>query len=562
MRRHEHPNPQFVREDWINLNGAWDFDFDFGRSAIDRRFYQNGEFTRKIEVPFCPESSLSGIEYKDFMPAVIYRRTFDMPENWDNGRTFIHFGAVDYYAEVFINGNFAGSHSGGYTPFRFDITELLTDGENTVCVYAEDDVRSKLQPSGKQCNKYESFRFLYTRTTGIWQTVYLEHTPKDYIVNFKLYPDFNNSVLHFEVKTEGEGELTVKTNYEGKDTGEITVLTKGFCRGEVHLTEKHPWEIGKGGLYDIEFSFGEDKIKSYFGLCSARLDGNKFYFNDACVFQRTVLDQGYYPDGIYTAPSEETIIRDIEISQNMGFNGARLHQKVFEPLFLYHADRLGYIVWGEYPDWGFDKVTSRYFSNYAMEWREAVVRDFNHPCIVGWCPCNESWYDDDKKCDTNILRDVYNMTKDIDPMRIVIDSSGGFHSNATDIHDIHDYTRDVDEFRERYSHLDEGKLFSGVGHETYHGGPMFVSEYGGIGLKGVEGISHGELASDAEEFMVCYEKLTNVLLDNPNIMGFCYTQLYDVEQEVNGLYTYEREPKVDIERIRRINMHQAAIEKD
>lgn len=561
MYRAEHPNPQFKREDWINLNGTWNFDFDFGKSARERRFFE-GHLEKKIEVPFCPESELSGIGYKDFMNAVLYERSFTVPEKWQkSGRTFIHFGAVDYYSEVFVNSKFAGAHRGGYTPFRFDITDLLHEGENTVHVYAEDDVRSALVPRGKQSEAYNSIGCDYTRTTGIWQTVYLEHTPDDYIVNFKLFPDFDNNALAFEVKTNSEGKLSVKTSFDGKPTGEAEVKTTGFCRGEVRLTEAHPWEIGKGGLYDLEISFGDDTVKSYFGLVSARLSGKKFMLNNECVFQRTVLDQGFYPDGIYTAPTEEALIRDILLSQKAGFNGARLHQKVFEPLFLYHADRLGYMVWGEYADWGFDHTDKANTVYFAPQWQEVMERDFNHPSIIGWCPFNESWYRNNKKRAPEVINSIYRMTKLFDPSRPVSDVSGGFHAGATDIYDVHDYAQDPEEFKSHYHDLPEGKVNKVVDAEGYHGGPMFVSEYGGIGLKTEGGWSYGEAPKDSEALMERYKGLTDVLLDNPDIMGFCYTQLYDIEQEVNGLYTYERQPKVDIERIRKINTRKAAIEK-
>lgn len=562
MYRPEHPNPQFKRADWINLNGTWGFDFDFGKSARERRFYE-GHLTKKIEVPFCPESTLSGVGYKDFMPAVLYERSFTVPAEWrKEGRTFIHFGAVDYYSEVFVNSRFAGAHRGGYTPFRFDITELLREGENVVHVYAEDEVRDGTVPRGKQSETYNSIGCDYTRTTGIWQTVYLEHMPDDYIVSFKLYPDFDNGVLRFEAKTSAEGQLCVKTSFAGRPTGEAQVKTTGLCRGEVRLSELHPWEIGRGGLYDLELSFGKDRVQSYFGMVSARLSGIKFYLNNKCVFQRTVLDQGFYPDGIYTAPDEEALIRDIKLSQDAGFNGARLHEKVFEPLFLYHADRLGYMVWGEYPNWGFDHTDKANLASYAHEWCEAVERDFNHPSIIGWCPFNETWDRGGRHRAPEIQSVIYRMTKLVDPVRPVIDVSGGYHTADTDIHDLHDYTQDPEELCSRYKDLASGKAYRAVDAEAYHGGPMFISEYGGIGLKTEGGWSYGEAPADAEALVARYKGLTDVLLDNPNIMGFCYTQLYDIEQEVNGLYTYERKPKVDIGRIREINTREAAIEKN
>lgn len=560
MLRAEHPNPQFMRGDWKNLNGTWEFDFDFGRSAIERKFYEK-ELPKRIEVPFCPESKLSGIEYKDFMPAVVYRRAFTVPEDWEGGRVFLHFGAVDYYAEVFINSVSVGSHTGGYTPFRFDITDYLKDGENILALYAQDDAREMTQPRGKQSTKYYSSGCDYTRTTGIWQTVYLEHTPGEYIENFKFYPDPAKGILRYLIKTNAPGEVTIKTSFEGKDTGSVTEKTGGTLRGEIKLSQTHLWEVGKGGIYDAEITFGFDKVKTYFGLSDPHMEGMKFMLNGKSVFQRLVLDQGFYPDGIYTAPTEEDLIKDIKLSMDAGFNGARLHEKVFEPRFLYHADRLGYMVWGEYPNWGFD-ITRFDIEPFMANWRDAMERDFNHPSIVGWCPFNETWGTDNNKKALTAVYSIYKMTKDIDPSRPVIDTSGVIHAYGSDIYDVHDYEQDPEKFKSHYKELPEGKIVGFPYADGYKGGPVFISEYGGIGLKSESGWSYGEAPKDMEALIERYDALTTFMLDNPYIFAFCYTQLYDIEQEVNGLYTYDRVPKMDISRIKAINEKTAAIEKN
>ena len=571
MYRDEHPNPQFLRNEWINLNGEWDFEFDFGRSGCERAVYEKTKLDKKITVPFCPESKLSGIEYKDFINGVWYLREFSVPAEWNSGKVWICFGAVDYLCRVYINGSLAGEHRGGYTSFRFDITKLLKSGKNTVSVYAEDDNRSGLQPRGKQADKYYSSRCDYTRTTGIWQTVWLEHTPDKYIENIKFYPDPENQKLTFAANVSGTGNLSVRTMYGGKDTGMCKLTcTQNTVYGEIPLSEKHLWEPGVGRLYDVEIRFNDDVVKSYFGLRDISIDGNKININGKTVFQRLVLDQGFYPDGIYTAPTEDDLINDIILSLNAGFNGARLHQKVFEPRYLYHCDRLGYIVWGEYGNWGFDHSDPKTLEIYLNEWHEAVERDFNHPSIVVWCPFNETWDYEGRKQSDAVISTVYNMTKSWDSTRPCVDTSGNFHTE-TDIYDIHDYEQDVKVFDAHYKNFDSGEVFNGSGtngrqsynDKRYFGKPYIVSEYGGICLNTdslANGWGYGNESKSTTEFVERYKSLTTTLLENANISGFCYTQLYDVEQETNGLYTYSRVPKVDMEIIKKINTQKAKIE--
>lgn len=565
--RPEHPQPQMERESWMNLNGEWEFAFDFGNSGIDRKFYERRELDRKIIVPFCPESELSGIGYKDFIPAVWYQKTVELTKEQLAGRVLLHFGAVDYECRVWVNGRPAGVHRGGYTSFVFDITEEVSEGENHLVVYARDDNRAGKQPCGKQSALYHSHGCDYTRTTGIWQTVWMEFVPEHYVKLVRYYPNREEGTLTLQAVTAGNGVLKAEAFYEGKSCGAAQAKTAG---GNVMLTlslsELHLWEAGNGRLYDLILTFGEDRVRSYFGMRSLDLDGEKFLINGRPVFQRLVLDQGFYPGGIYTAPEDAALKRDIELSMAAGFNGARLHQKVFEARFLYHCDKLGYLVWGEQASWGLDYSAPGGLKHFLPEWMEALERDFNHPAIVGWCPFNETWDYQGRRQDDDLLAIVYRMTKQYDTTRPCIDTSGNFHV-VTDIYDLHDYEQDPAEFAAHYQEFSAGgKLRDNhADRQTpVEGIPAFISEYGGIKWD-VEGENesswgYGDGPKTEEEFIERYRGLTDALLDNPHMFGFCYTQLYDVEQETNGLYTYGRTPKFDMDILKGINSRKAAIE--
>jgi len=574
--RMEHPNPQFERESWINLNGKWRFAFDFGKSGIDRKMYLADEDTKKlygqtINVPFCQESRLSGVEYKDFIDAVWYQREFTLKQEVLKGRVLLHFGAVDYKTQVFINGEKAGEHIGGYSSFSFDITEYVKQGENTVTVYADDNIRSGFQQRGKQSVTYFSQGCDYTRTTGIWQTVWLEFVPKSYVKNIKYYPDIQKKCFYMDCEAEGKGTLEVTAYYNGTQCGSIKEeVYKSSHKICLNLDELHLWECGNGRLYDIVIEYKGsdfcDKIKSYAGMREVRTEGYRFLLNGKSVFQRTVLDQGYYRDGIYTAPCEEDLLRDIKLSKAMGFNGARLHQKIFEPRFLYHCDKEGYLVWGEHGNWGLDLSNPESFLHFLPEWLEAIERDFNHPSIIGWCPFNETWDYNGKRQNPRILENIYKMTKALDVTRPCIDTSGNFHVK-TDIYDLHNYRQNVEEFCQCYKEFSETGAFTEEHPDRQHytkGLPLFISEYGGIKwditCENKEAWGYGEAPKTEKEFIERYRGLTECLLNHPFIMGFCYTQLYDVEQETNGLYDYDRNPKFDAKIFYEINTQKAAIE--
>jgi beta-galactosidase/beta-glucuronidase len=571
--RPEYPRPQLTRPTWLNLNGPWEFEIDHGKSGRARGLTGDMPLSGQILVPFCPESKLSGVEYKDFMAAVWYKKRLTLPAEFAGKRILLHFGAVDYFAEVFVNGQSVGTHAGGYTGFSFDITKYLKEGENVLTLCAEDDTRSGKQPGGKQSDRYESYGCSYTRTTGIWQTVWLEAVPHVFIKELALTPDVPNQKLDVTLRLDGaaavEGALSVSAvaSYEGKETGRVEVSAlKHGASFSIPLSELHLWEPGAGRLYDLTVSLSVagqvmDTVESYFGMRSVELTNNVILLNGKPVFQRLILDQGFYPDGIYTAPSDEELKADITRSMEMGFNGARLHEKIFEPRFLYWADQLGYLCWGEHANWLLDVSTPAALLYFLPEWLEAVERDYSHPSIVGWCPFNET----QRGQDNRVIDAVYVATKRLDPTRPVIDTSGYIHVR-TDIYDCHDYEQDPVKFAEHYKALAEGGI-PFINHNEKHtydpNIPFFVSEFGGARwAPGKEGWGYGNDPKTVEEFIQRFRALVTTLLNNPRICAFCYTQLTDVEQEVNGLYTYDRKPKFDPAVLSAILSQKAAIEKE
>ncbi len=573
--RTEHPKPQMYRSGWLNLNGEWEFEFDFSVSGLER--FERGEmaFTKTINVPFCPESKLSGIGFVDFIPAVWYRRGFELSENQLDGRVILHFGAVDYECMVWVNGTLVGKHSGGYASFSLDITGAAKPGQNTLVVYARDDLRGGKQPRGKQCGNFYSHACDYTRTTGIWQTVWLEFVPKTYIKLIKMTTDPVNATLYAEVTVEGDYDnamITIDATFEQKPAGRASfAICNRTTMCSLTFDEARLWSIDEPNLYELRFTLTKndvtDTVESYCGLRSIEWRNHRMYLNGKPVFQRLVLDQGFYRDGIYTAQSDEDFIRDISLSQELGFNGARMHQRVFEERFMYHADKMGYLLWGEHASWGLDISSPAGIKHFLPEWLEIIERDFNHPSIIGWCPFNETWDSPTAKQDNDVLRVVWLATKAYDPTRPVIDTSGNYHV-VTDIYDVHDYDQKPESFADKYADLKPGQIHETFpGRQQYGNQPYFVSEYGGTWWNPKatdESWGYGARPKTEEEVCARYEGLTSTLLNSEAVCAFCYTQLYDVEQECNGLYTYDRERKFSEEiykRIRDTNTQVAKMEK-
>lgn len=576
--RPEHPRPAFFRERWRNLNGEWEFYNDLSGSGVDRRLYEAERFDGTIVVPFCPESKLSGVGYTDFMPSVWYAREIAVSADELRGRVLLHFGACDYRTTVYVNGKAAGSHVGGYTSFTFDITDCLTAGKNRLVVHAADDNRGETQPCGKQSRLYYSHNCDYTRTTGIWQTVWLEFVPDTYIEKIRIDATDLTGAVRLEThlnRYAANAALKAEAFFAGKKAGEAVLPLSGTVSGgTLSVAPVRLWNPGEPNLYDVTFTLlidgkPADTVKSYFGIRRVDIDGIKVRINGKSVFQRLVLDQGFYPDGIYTAPTDESLRRDIELSMALGFNGARLHQKVFEERFLYHADRLGYIVWGEFGSWGIAINDPMTLHTMLPQWLESMDRDFNRPCLIGWCPHNETWdYAGSRQIDSNIAG-LYRAAKAVDPTRPVIDTSGNYHTDKTDIYDVHDYTQKPDEMRARYG---GGEMYEKYPDRQRYDGkrPFFMSEYGGIKWNehtGADGKTvswgYGEAPRTREEYIERYCGLADALLTAPGVMGLCYTQLTDVEQEQNGLYYYDRSPKFspqEYARLKKAMTKKAAVE--
>ena len=569
--RPEHPRPDALRTNWLTLNGPWQFEIDERGDGLTRGLASGKELASRITVPFCPESSLSGVAKTALMTNVWYRRSFEVPAAMQGRRVRLHFGAVDYKAWVWVNGQPAGSHIGGSVAFNFDITPLLRPGANEVVVRVFDDTASGRQPTGKQTHSI-SEGCVYTRTTGIWQPVWLEAVGSSFVDSFSLVADPDRSRVLLEVAVNAaDPDLTLSAEAfaEGRSVGTDSCPVTGRSQSLViPLKRKTLWAPGAPFLYDLKLTLTRkgkpvDSLASYFGLRKVAVEGRAILINGKRVFQRLILDQGFYPDGIWTAPSDEALRHDIQMSMAAGYNGARLHQKVFEPRFLYWADKLGYMVWGEFPNWGYDYKPEN-FSACLNEWTEILQRDRNHPSIIGWCPFNET-----PALAGEIQEMVWRETKVIDPSRPVLETSGWSHTLPNpDIRDDHDYNQNPASFKKQWMDFFAGgpvsplpPRYGGSASRRDAGVPFMLSEFGGtVWGDTAGGWGYGAGPKNIDEFYSRYEGLVSALLDNPDMFGFCYTQLTDVEQEHNGLFFYDRRPKFDLKRLHAITSRAAAFE--
>jgi len=578
--RNEYPRPQFVRREWLSLNGEWNFAFDDKNEGLQKRWYISFPKDKKIIVPFAYQTKMSGIDDPSFHDVIWYNRTFTVPETWEGKEIFLHFGAVDYRAWVYVNGEQVAFHEGGNTPFSANITHVLRKGENIVTVRVEDPSEDQTIPRGKQYWHEQSESIFYTRTTGIWQPVWLEPVHTTRIERIRWTPQIDRGDIELELETanvgHGKTELDVSISFRGKVliSDRITVLERYIKRSfniRNRFTERSNihgpgwyWSPEHPNLFDVELklvSNGEivDYVESYFGMRKVSIEDGKFMLNNKPYYQRLVLDQGYFPGGLLTAPTDEDFKRDILLAKEMGFNGARKHQKVEDPRYLYWADKLGFLVWGEMANAA--EYSEDAAARLTREWIEVVNRDYSHPSIVVWVPLNESWGI------SRVAHDVqqqhhslamYHLTKSLDPTRLVLSNEGWEHT-ISDICGIHNYLS-AGEIEKAYQTVESSitttpanRLIYAKGF-SYQGEPIMITEYGGIAYKVDEQSGWGYSAvNSSEELIEEYRKVTQAILKSPVIQGFCYTQLTDVEQEINGLLTYDRKPKCDLNKIREIN---------
>jgi beta-glucuronidase len=590
--RPEYPRPQFVRDGWVNLNGEWEFEVDAGDSGLERGLLER-ELESTIIVPFAPESEASGIAHTDFMEAVWYRTRFTVPQEWSGKHGILHFGAVDHDATVWVDGVEVVRHRGGFTPFRAQLGALRPGAVLNIVVRARDS-RHEAKAGGKQSTWYDNSGCYYTRTTGIWQTVWVEAVDALHLRRLQITPDVESGSFGFElvpsrnvagasarIRLMADGELVAAAE-TGLGTGLAAAGRLQLAEADVRL-----WGPQSPFLYTMAIEIVDergavtDRVSSYAGLRSVSIDGTAVLLNGEHVFQRLVLDQGYWPDSLMTAPDDAALVRDIELGLEAGFNGARLHQKVFEERYLYHADRLGYLVWGEFGDWGVSGAgavghNQGPTASFITQWLEALERDVNHPAIIGWCPLNETHQTlhDRLTVLDDVTRGMFLATKLVDPTRPVIDASGYSHRVLeVDVWDAHSYEQDPAAFARQqrgaaegrpYVNTEDGRTIS----VPYSGQPFFVSEFGGIWWNadiaqnddGRDSWGYGQRVGSVEEFHTRFSGLVGVLRDDPSMFGYCYTQLTDTFQEQNGLYDFERRPKFDMSRIRAVQTAVAAYE--
>ena len=566
--RPEYPRPQFERTDWVNLNGQWTFEMDFGSSGEQRGWTNTKGLSKKITVPFCPESELSGIGYTDFIPCVWYQRNINIPAEWNGKKIILHFGAADYETKVYVDGKMVGEHKGAGSSFNFDITSYVKAGQQAnLVVRVYDNLRGGMQPGGKQCTALYSAGCSYTRVTGIWQTVWMEAVNEQALKNVFAIPDIDQQQLVVRPEFYNEGNnntLTVEVKDGKKTVAKRTSQASNQSTIVLPIKNAHLWSPEDPYLYDVKYTVknaqGEviDEVSSYMGMRKVHISGGYFYLNNKPYFQRLVLDQGYYPDGIWTAPSDEALRQDIEMSKAVGFNGARLHQKVFEERYYYWADKLGYLTWGEEASWVLNINNELAVRNFLTEWAEIVVRDRNHPSLVTWTPLNETW-NATPGVYVRFVNDLYALTKAIDPTRPINDASGDSHVK-TDIWSVHDYTREPDKLIanhtikagvEPYRNMKDKDFLS-----NYAGQPYMVDEFGGLPWipkeERANSWGYGANIDTVEEFYSILEKEIDALKACKHVVGFCYTQITDVEQEKNGIYYYNRKPKFDTARVKAI----------
>ncbi len=579
-----YPRPRIRRERWVDLCGAWQFAYDDADEGLTGRWHESPErFARTITVPFPPESELSGINDKGYHPVVWYRREVDAPE-LDGGRLLLHFGAVDYAARVWVNGDLVATHEGGHSPFTADITTSLKQGQKLVIVVrAEDQPLDVTQPRGKQDWKEQPHAIWYHRTTGIWQPVWLEPVPSSYVANVQFTPDPARSMVNIEIDLGRvppqplECQVVLKRKDRVLASQRMTIDAASLMTG-IHISAYENgvfranlvWTPETPNLIDVTVQLFApdgaelDRVESYFGLRSCGVEERRFLLNDKPFFMRSVLEQGFWPQSHLAAPDPDAYRREVQLIKSLGFNAVRIHQKVEDPRFLYWCDVVGLLVWGEMAN--AYQYSPLAVERFTREWLEVIDRDRSHPCIVTWVPLNESWGVPDiaqRKDQQAFATALYHLTKAIDPTRPVISNDGWEHT-VSDILGVHDYALSGEHLVKRYhSTHDVDRIRIGHGpqrrrvllvrdDERRH--PVMLTEFGGISYRPESGqrwFGYATVTSEGE-YLDLVKQLFDAIHDSPELAGYCYTQLTDTLQERNGLLDENRQPKLPVEVLREI----------
>jgi hypothetical protein len=575
--RPEHPRPDQYRPLWHNLNGVWEFAFDPADAGRQENWNDGRKLEGRIIVPFCPESQLSGVYDEGLHPLCWYARSFDVPEDLRGRRLRLHFGAVDYRADVWLNGSHLGQHVGGYDPFDFEVTGIIKPTGNRLVLRVHDDP-GEAKPKGKQA--IEPKGCYYMRVTGIWQTVWLEAVGSTFVRDFVAVADPDTGVVQLRAWVDGPDQglhLSTVVSREGKTLaqGQGSVVDQSAA---MSTTVPHPtsWSPTNPALYDVELSLVTaegneiDRVRSYVGFRKVTTRDGMLHLNSQPFFLVSALDQGYYPQSLYTPPTDEALRQDVEWAKRYGLNSVRKHQIVAEPRFYYWCDRLGLTVWGEMADGGADL---RQTEDFLRQWGACLRRNINHPCIITWVPTNEQQSPEDEQYSRIKVR-IYEATKALDSTRPVIDTSGYCHTQ-TDITDLHVNPRGANGWRDwwqqwRRSITETGNFPAYPDRPTYcagfrhQGQPVIISEAGNfliaefppLGPWKAYGYDNpyrdGPIAT-AKEYVAIYREYFLALIEEPECAGFSYVQLYDVEGEVNGYLTYDRKPKVPAQVIAEIH---------
>lgn len=564
----DYPRPQARRDSFINLNGKWDFFMDFQGTGMDNNFQNGFQKESEILVPFCYQAPASGLGIEKRCDDVWYQKEISYRKK-ESKRLLFHLEGADYETTIYLNGVLVGKDSGAYHRESFDLTPFLKGEKNLLVIHCHDDY-SKGKPRGKQRWEDKNFGCWYVDTTGIYKTVWLEEVSLTYIEDFKIIADAKEGFLSLTLKIKEDDKVkkVISVSYDGKEVAH----TESYL-DDIFLSIPKPlhlWNVLSPEIYDLKISLIEDEktideVSSYFAFRSLETKDGKIYLNNEPLYQRLILDQGYFKEGKLTARNGEELLKDIQLMMDIGFNGARKHQKIEDERFYYYADMLGYLCWAEMPS--MYELTEESKKFFEREYLLAINQLKNHPAIITWVPFNESWGIEDiaTNVDTQaFVNHICELTKKTDSSRFCISNDGWEHTKS-DLVTIHDYEQNGEILKKKFPSAQEasvvhyewrGKHAFAEGY-SYQGEPMLLTEFGGTAFKANyggenESWGYGEGVKDTDDFLNRLSLLVKSTIEIPFFEGFCYTQLSDVEQEVNGLVKEDRTYKLPKEALRKI----------